>query len=383
VLLATIVACVMASTAWAHPMPNSVVAVSLGDEGARFDIAVPIPELRLALPPTIPKTGDLLAEPYRAAVIAYFLHHCAVRSVDGVAQPVVAQALTIDETRDDNVGLYQELRLRLWIRASPSFNPRSFTLLYDAVIHQVPNHFAVVQVVRDFRAGVLEAPDSGEVGIIRYDFAHDVTPPLTVTAQPGSLWRGVRATIALGFHHVATGFDHLLFLATLLIVAPLRVVNGRWSLFEGWEFAARRFLAISLAFTLGHSLALLVGAYDLLPVPRRLIEVLIAASILIAAVHAIRPLFKGREWIVAAAFGTVHGLAFAEGLSGLALTGGVRVLAVAGFNIGVEGAQLVAMACAVPLLAGSQWRRFGTIRVAAMSVAALVACVWMVQRAVF
>jgi HupE / UreJ protein len=381
-VLAIAIAAYSMASVWAHPMPNTVIAVSLGDEGARLDIAVPIPELRLALPSTRAKTADLLIEPYRSAVIDYFLHHCVVRSVEAVAQPVVAQALRIDETRDDNVGLYQELRLRLWVAATPTFNPRSFTLAYDAVIHQVPNHFAVVQVVRDFRAGVLQATESGEMGIIRYDFAHEVTPPLTVAAQPGSLWRGVRATIALGFHHVATGFDHLLFLATLLIVAPLRVLNGRWSLFQGWGYAARRFLAISFAFTLGHSLALLVGAYDLVPVPRRLIEVLIAASILVAAIHAIRPLFTGREWIVAAAFGTVHGLAFAEGLSGLGLIGVVRALAVAGFNIGVEGAQLVAMACAVPLLAASQWRRFGTIRVVAMSVAALIASVWMVQRAV-
>jgi hypothetical protein len=71
-------------------------------------------------------------------------------------------------------------------------------------------------------------------------------------------------------------------------------------------------LAISVAFTLGHSVALLVGAYKLVPVPRAAIEVLIAASIAIAAIHAIRPLFAGREWLVAAAFGTVHGLAFSE-----------------------------------------------------------------------
>ena len=374
------VAAAFAANPSAHPMPNTVIAVSLGDDGARLDMAVPVPELRLALPATIPKTADLLAEPYRAAVIDYFLGHCIVRSVAGVTQAVTHQALTVEETRDETVGLYQELQIRLFVAATPTFDARSFTLGYDAVIHQVPNHFAVVQVVRDFRAGIIDRDAGGDLGIIRYDFSRDVTPPLAIAARPGSRWRGVSATVALGFHHVATGFDHLLFLATLLIVAPLRVVNGRWSLFQGWGYAARRFLTISLAFTLGHSLALLVGAYDLVPVPRRLIEVLIAASILVAAIHAIRPLFRGREWLVAASFGTVHGLAFAEGLSGLALSGGTRVLAVAGFNLGVEGAQLVAMACAVPLIAASRWRQFSRVRVATMTAAALVACVWMVER---
>jgi hypothetical protein len=41
------------------------------------------------------------------------------------------------------------------------------------------------------------------------------------------MWHGFRAAIALGFHHVTTGIDHMLFLLTLLAVAPLRVVNRR------------------------------------------------------------------------------------------------------------------------------------------------------------
>lgn len=58
-----------------------------------------------------------------------------------------------------------------------------------------------------------------------------------------------------------------------------------------------------------------------------------------------------------------HGLAFAERLSGLALTALVRALAVGRFNIGVEGAQLVAMLCALPLVTASRWRVFPVIRV--------------------
>jgi hypothetical protein len=115
-------------------------------------------------------------------------------------------------------------------------------------------------------------------------------------------------------------------------------------------------------------------------VPRVAIEVLIAGSILLAAIHAIRPLFSGREWLVAAAFGTVHGLAFSESLAGLALAPSVRALAVAGFNLGVEGAQLVAMICAVPMLAASRWRIFHAMRVGTMICAALVAVLWMIER---
>ena len=78
------------------------------------------------------------------------------------------------------------------------------------------------------------------------------------------------------------------------------------------------------------------------------------------------PLFAGREWVVAAAFGTVHGLAFSESLLGLTVASVVRALAVLGFNLGVEGAQLVVMACALPVLIASRWRAFHTVRVGAM-----------------
>ena len=81
-----------AARASAHPMPNPVIAISLGDDGARFDIAVPVPELQLALPASRPRNADLLAEPPRSALIAYFKVHWSVRSTSGAAQSPVIQS---------------------------------------------------------------------------------------------------------------------------------------------------------------------------------------------------------------------------------------------------------------------------------------------------
>ena len=94
------------------------------------------------------------------------------------------------------------------------------------MIHQVPNHFALVQIVRDFRAGLLDGELAADVGVIRFDFARNETSSFRITAAPASLWSGFRASVALGFHHVVTGFDHVLFRITLLIVAPLRATRG-------------------------------------------------------------------------------------------------------------------------------------------------------------
>lgn len=365
----------------AHPMPNSLIAVTIGDDGATFDVAVPVPDLRLALPASWPNDADLLADPWRSQVASYFSDHAVVSTAGGPAQHLVVQSLAIWDASDAAVGAYQELHIRMFVPASGAFTPRRFTLTYDAIIHQVPTHFAIVEIVQDFRAGLLPGAGSTPIGAIRFDFARRDTPPIEIAAAASSVWRGTAGMIALGFHHVAGGLDHVLFLLTLLVVAPLRVVDGRWSLFQGWPYTLRRFVAISLAFTLGHSIALLIGAYDVFPVPRGAIEVVIAGSILVAALHATHPLFSGREWIVAAAFGTVHGLAFSESLAGLTLTPLLKGVAVLGFNLGVEGAQLAVMAAAVPLLVMSRWRVFHAFRIAAMIGTAVLAGLWMYERA--
>jgi hypothetical protein len=365
----------------AHPMPNTEIAISLGAAGAVFEIAIPESELRLALPPSWGREGDLLAEPRRTELSRYFDAHFAVSTATGTVVPDVVQSLTRWRAQDPEVGEYEELRVRIVTRAMAGFDPRDFSLHYDAVIHQVPNHFALVYLDRDFGTGRISGDLPVEVGLIRYDFQRDMTPAFEVTLASGGIWRGLLAAIALGFRHVSSGLDHLLFLASLLIVSPLRAMAGRWSLFQGWRYTTRRFLGISLAFTAGHSLSLLLGAFELVHLPRKAVEMAIAVSVLVSAAHAIRPLFAGHEWKIAAGFGLVHGLAFSETLSGGGLDAVTRSWVVLGFNLGVECAQVVAMACAVPLLYASRWRGFPVLRIAAMACVVAMALVWIAQRA--
>src|SRR5205085_5027649 len=90
------------------------------------------------------------------------------------------------------------------------------------------------------------------------------------------------------------------------------------------------------------------GALHWLSLPQQPVEVLIACSILITAIHAVRPIFPGREAKVAAAFGLVHGLAFATVLADLKLSAGPMALSILGFNIGIELTQLFVLALTVP-----------------------------------
>jgi len=116
-------------------------------------------------------------------------------------------------------------------------------------------------------------------------------------------------------------------------------------------------------------------------VPSRPIEVLIAVSILVSAVHALRPLFPGREALIAAFFGLVHGLAFAATIGELGLAPGERVASVLAFNLGIETMQLIVLAAAMPsLLLVSRTRFYSPFRVGGALFAGFASVGWISER---
>jgi hydrogenase/urease accessory protein HupE len=163
----------------------------------------------------------------------------------------------------------------------------------------------------------------------------DVSANIATASHDGATL--VARYIALGVRHILTGYDHLLFLAGVLVV--LR----RW----------RDVIRTITAFTLAHSLTLLLAAVGALAVPGRIVEPLIAASIVYVGIeNLIRPRLDSR-WKLTFGFGLVHGLGFATALRDLGVTaGGPVALPVASFNAGVEAGQIAVAAMLVPLF----WR---------------------------
>ena len=115
--------------------------------------------------------------------------------------------------------------------------------------------------------------------------------------------------------------------------------------------------------------------------PQQAIEALIAVSILIAEVNAIRPIFPGREALIAGAFDLVHGLAFSATLTELDLSGGQLALSLLGFNLGIELMQLAIVAIVLPPLTFlARTRAYTPLRIVAAGVAGVVAIGWLVAR---
>ena len=250
------------------------------------------------------------------------------------------------------------------------------TFGYDVIFHHLVTHTAVVSLANDWRNGV-----TGEAPVI-LGTMRDTDAAMAIDRSGGSWFRGFAAMFRLGAHHIAEGTDHLLFLLTLILPAPLLAAGGRWDGYAGAKPASRRIVKVVTAFTLGHSITLGFGAPGWVSLPDAVVESAIALSILVSAVHALVPIFRGREVFIAAAFGLVHGLAFAATLTGFGLDPWTMASSVLGFNLGIEAVQLLVILAAMPwlvLLARS--RVYGPFRIAGATLTGLAAAAWFAERA--
>jgi hypothetical protein len=211
-----------------------------------------------------------------------------------------------------------------------------------------------------------------------------------IDAGPRTPWAGVRiwlngvqfsSLFHLGMRHIAEGTDHLLFLLVLLLPAPLLVSGLRWGQPSGVRQSLLRILGIVTAFTVGHSITLTLAVLDAVNVPSRPVEVLIAVSIFVSAVHAFRPIFPGKEALIAAFFGLIHGLAFAATLGRLGLGRWERVAGILAFNLGIETMQMLVVAAILPsLMLMSRTREYPILRIGGAAFAGAASLGWMVER---
>jgi hypothetical protein len=208
-------------------------------------------------------------------------------------------------------------------------------------------------------------------------------PQHTITLAAPAPWRALRAYVAHGAWHIWTGYDHMLFLLSLLLPAVLvRGAHG-WQATPALRPALADVVKTVTAFTAAHSVTLSAAALGLVAPPARWVESAIAASVIAAALNNIVPLVHGRRWALACAFGLLHGVGFAGVLADLGLPAGARAMALAGYNLGVELGQLAIVALFVPLAYHARTRRWYprlALRGGSLAIA-LLAAVWLAERA--
>lgn len=366
-LLATLTLC-WAACARAHDVTGSAVYLDMGSSAIGIELHVPVSQLLLA--------RELPAQPAWSAerdteLPAYLRQHVRARSADGTALSLQLDALvSAPGAREPEV----VARGRM-LPARPT-DLRHIQLDLDLILHRVVTHNVYVFVRRDLWAGRLDAAPE-LAGLMHWQ-----KKSLAVDRPDGSIWRGLVASMRLGARHIAEGTDHLLFLLMLLLPAPLLAVAGRWRERAGLRQSLWAVAKLVSAFTCGHSLTLMLAAVRGVELPVRPVETLIALSIVAAAVHALWPLWRASETWIALGFGLVHGLGFAGALRGFGFDTGSLLVALGGFNLGIELMQLTLVLCVVPcLLLLSRRPIYPVLRVTGAAAGLCAGLIWIGERA--
>jgi len=198
-----------------------------------------------------------------------------------------------------------------------------------------------------------------------------------------SLAEQIVAYVREGVWHIWIGFDHVLFLLSLLLPAVFMREAARWVPAQRFKPAFWDVLKVVTAFTVAHSITLSLAALEIIALPSRLVESVIAASVVFAALNNLYPLVNERRWLMAFTFGLIHGFGFASVLTDLGLPRDALLSSLFGFNVGVELGQLSIVAVFLPLAFALRRTRFySRVVFAGGSVlVAILAAIWLAERA--
>jgi hypothetical protein len=329
-------ACSWAVTAQAHKPSDSYLTLTQSAEGAvldgQWDIA--LRDLQHAVGLDTNGDGAITWGELKARgpeVMQYALSRLTVEGIargDRDACRLRPRDMLFDEHVD---GGYAVLQFTVDCPTRPAQLAVHYALLFDLD----PNHRGLLDV---------RAPGSDQAFVLA-----DENRSTTFNLGSPDRLAQLRAFVDEGIWHILKGYDHILFLLTLLLPAVVLYRNGRWQPRESLREALLDVLKVVTAFTVAHSMTLTLAVNGLVNLPSRLVESGIALTVLLGALNNLFPIVRERRWAVAFAFGLIHGLGFASVLADLGLHGLNLALALIGFNAGVEVGQLAIVLVFIPV----------------------------------
>jgi hypothetical protein len=353
----------LAAPAWAHKPSDSYLSLDVAEHQVRGQWDIALRDLDMAIGLDGDGNGELTWNEVRSrqeAISAYALSRLRLASA-GTPCALRISGMLLDNHSD---GAYAVLRFTGSCGAEVAALELDYRLLFDID----PQH-----------KGLLQLRHGGQTStaIFTPDSAHQV-----LRVAGASPLRQFGDYVRHGIWPIWIGFDHILFLLSLLLPAVLVYRNGRWSGRDTFRAAAVDVLKIVTAFTLAHSITLTLAAMGVVTLPSRLVESAIAASVVLAALNNLWPLLHGRRALVAFAFGLIHGFGFASVLLDLGLPKASLLLSLVGFNVGVEIGQVAIVLLFLPLAflaRNTTLYRKGMLG-AGSSLIVMLALVWLVER---
>ena len=265
--------------------------------------------------------------------------------------------------------------------------PENLDILYNVMFDKDPIHRGMLIIEYNWKLGIVDNEAL---------FSNVYSPgntQQTLSLSEASIWKGFVALVKLGIWHIWIGLDHILFIVALILPAVVRrkeeniplsfsTAKDGWYPVERFKPAFFYILKIITFFTIAHSITLALAALDIINLPSWLVESIIAFSIALAALHNIKPLIKGKEWLIAFGFGLFHGFGFASVLGEKGLSGDYMILSLLGFNLGVEIGQVLIICMIFPVLFLIRRLKFYPAVIKYGSIVLIfIAMYWFVERA--
>lgn len=357
--------CCATPPALAHKPSDSYLSLYVQDRQivGQWDIA--LRDLDFAIGLDQDGDGKLTWDEIRqrhAAIAAYALERLTLSTRKGACALQPGEQL-IDHHTD---GAYSVLRFQATCPAQVS----ELTIGYRLFADTDPQHKGLLRLTHSDGAGDGAAPVT-TTAIFDPQHARQ-----TLSLATPDRWHQFAVYVKEGVWHIWIGYDHILFLLSLLLPAVLLAPpanNLRGAVFD--------VLKVVTAFTLAHSLTLTLASLSLVSLPSRLVESAIAASVVLAALNNIYPILRTRRPLAAFVFGLIHGFGFASVLSDLGLPQGALFVSLLGFNLGVELGQLAIVAVFLPLAFALRHTRFyRALLTWGSALIAVLAMVWLVER---
>lgn len=355
----------VAQIAYAHKPSDSYLSLKLDGNkiAGQWDIA--LRDLDFALGLDANADGQITWGEVRSKhqeITAYALSRLQIRHAEQVCPNLIQEHLIDDHTD----GAYAVLRFS----AQCSANIEQLQIQYGLFFDIDPQHKGLLRL----QAG--EHTSTVIFGVER--------PTQNLSVQHANKLQQFLDYARDGVWHIWIGYDHILFLLALLLPAVVVRKERQWQAVAAFAPAFFEVLKIVTAFTIAHSITLSLATLDIIALPSRLVESTIAASVILAALNNIYPLFRERRWMMAFIFGLIHGFGFASVLGDLGLPQNTLVLALVGFNLGVEAGQLAIVALFLPatfLIRHTMFYR-RVVLYGGSAVIALLATIWFLERAV-
>ena len=354
-----------AATAQAHKPSDSYLALSVDGAAVRGQWDIALRDLEFAVGLDADGNGEITwgeLKAKRKEVEAYAFTRLTVLS-DGKSCALNAANFLVDEHSD---GAYAVLRFDADCGPRP---PATIELAYSLFFDLDPTHRGLLR---------FERGGATQTGVLSPE-----RPRLAFKAGEISPLSQFLDYLREGGWHIWIGFDHVLFVLSLLLPSVFIIKDRQWTAGERFRDTFWDVFKVVTSFTIAHSITLSLAALSVISLPSRLVESMIALSVVLAALNNLKPVVTGRRWAVAFAFGLIHGFGFASVLTDLGLPQGALLLALVGFNVGVEIGQLAIVAAFLPLAYALRrsWFYQRLVFAGGSAAIALVAAVWLVERA--